>query len=194
MLAAIKYNLSHLTDFGGRDTRQTFWFYVLFLVLVETALSFAISIPLTGQMMGEAVVAATRGASETEIQQRMFENIGRMMRVSVWLSSVLTVAMMALLAASFTRRLHDSGKTGWITAVTIALHLLALAMTVTSIDDAVRLVVLVQTGHADVVGVLQKKFAVQSLIAWVPVAIVIVFGAWPGTKGENRYGPKPLQE
>jgi uncharacterized membrane protein YhaH (DUF805 family) len=34
MLASIKYNLSHLLDFSGRDARQTFWYYVLFLFIV----------------------------------------------------------------------------------------------------------------------------------------------------------------
>jgi uncharacterized membrane protein YhaH (DUF805 family) len=39
---------------------------------------------------------------------------------------------------------------------------------------------------------MQKKFAVQSLLGWAPKAIVVVFGAWPSSKGENRYGPQPL--
>jgi hypothetical protein len=37
MLGAIKYNLSHLLDFSGRDARQTFWYYVLFLVMLDIA-------------------------------------------------------------------------------------------------------------------------------------------------------------
>ena len=34
MLGAIKYNLANLTNFSGRDARQTFWYYVLFLVII----------------------------------------------------------------------------------------------------------------------------------------------------------------
>ena len=31
MLAAIKHNLANLFNFTGRDARQTFWYYVLFV-------------------------------------------------------------------------------------------------------------------------------------------------------------------
>jgi uncharacterized membrane protein YhaH (DUF805 family) len=192
MLAALKYNLAHLTQFSGRDARQTFWLYVLFLVVAQIAISMAISIPLTGSMMGDAFVAARDGATPEVVQARMFERMSGMMKASMWLSVVLSLLSSALLAAAFTRRLHDSDKTGWIAAATFALQLVAMAMVISSIDDAVRMVTLVQAGDLPAMQGLQKKFAVQSLIGWMPAAIVIVFGVWPSTKGENRYGPEPL--
>ena len=75
MLSAIKYNLSHLTDFKGRDARPTFWYYVLFLVLVQFALSFLVSIPLTGAMVGDAVVYAQQGMPEGAVQAQLMEQI-----------------------------------------------------------------------------------------------------------------------
>lgn len=192
MLTAIKYNLAHLTDFSGRDARQTFWFYVLFLVIAQIAVSMAISIPLTGSMMGDAFVAAKQGATPADIQARMFDRIGGMMRASMWLSAVLSLLTSLLLAAAFTRRLHDLGKTGWIALATFAIQVIALVLVITTIDDAVRLVTLTQSGDMMAVQALQKKFAVQSLLGWVPTAIVVVFGVWPSTTGENRYGPQPL--
>lgn len=192
MLTAIKYNLAHLTDFNGRDARQTFWFYVLFLVLAQIAISMAVSIPLTGAMMGDAFVATKQGASATDIEARMVGHLGTMMKASMWLSVVLSLVSSALLAAAFTRRLHDSSKTGWIALATFAIQIIALVLVFTTIDDAVRMVVLTQSGDMLAVQALQKKFAVQSLLGWVPTAIVVVFGVWPSTKGENRYGPQPL--
>jgi uncharacterized membrane protein YhaH (DUF805 family) len=192
MLTAIKYNLAHLTDFNGRDARQTFWFYVLFLVIAQFAISMAISIPLTGAMMGDALVATKQGATSADIQARMMDRMGGMMKASMWLSIVLSLISSAMMAAAFTRRLHDSGKTGWIALATFAIQIIALVLVFTSIEDAVQMVVLTQSGDMSAVQALQKKFAVQSLLGWVPTAIVVVFGVWPSTKGENRYGPQPI--
>lgn len=192
MLTAIKYNLAHLTDFHGRDARQTFWFYVLFLVIVQFAISMALSIPLSGAMMGDAFVAAKQGATSADIQARMFDRMSGMMKASMWLSVVLALITSALLAASFTRRLHDSGKTGWIALATFLIQFIALMLTITSIEDAVRMVTMAQSGDIMALQAMQKKFAVQSLLGWVPTAVVVVFGAWPSTKGENRYAPQPL--
>lgn len=197
MLTAIKYNLSHLTDFKGRDARSTFWYYVLFLVLVQIALSFAISIPLTGAMVGDAVVAARQGVSEQEVQARMMAHVGGMMRASMWLSVVLTVLVFGLLVAAFTRRLHDSGKPGWIAAITAVIQLIVVMLTITSIDDTVAMMAQVQQGAgglqgADGVPIMPGNFLVQSVLAWVPSILVVVFGVWPSAVGENRYGPQPL--
>jgi uncharacterized membrane protein YhaH (DUF805 family) len=191
MLAAIKYNLTHLTQFGGRDARQTFWFYVLFLVLVHVGVSMAISIPLTGSMLGDTIVAARQGTGEAEVQRRMMEHMGTLMRASMWVSAGLSLAMLALLGASFTRRLHDSGKPGWIAGVAAAIQLIALALAIARIDEAIRMVELVQSGNIEAARTMQSQFAVQSLLGWVPAALVIVFGVMASTAGDNRYGPEP---
>ena len=191
MLAAIKYNLTHLAVFEGRDARSTFWFYVLFLVLAHFAVSFAISLPFAGSMMGTAITAAREGASDAEVRQRMMAQMGTMMRSSMWMSVVLSLVTMALVAASFTRRLHDSGKPGWLTAVAIVIQLVALGIAIASLEDAVRMVVLARTGDFAEIQGLQRRFFLQGLIGWIPIAMIIVLGAWPSTPGQNRYGPKP---
>jgi uncharacterized membrane protein YhaH (DUF805 family) len=192
MIEAIKYNLTHLAQFSGRDARQTFWFYVLFLTLAQIAISFAISIPLTGSMMGDAVVAARHGAGESEIQARVFEHVGTIMRATLWTSVVLGVLMAGLLVAAFTRRLHDSNKPGWIAAVTVAIQLVALAITVAGIDDAMQMMGQMQAGDVAAMQNMQGDLAMRGLLGWVPLILTIVFGVLPSTKGENRYGPQPL--
>lgn len=192
MIEAIKYNLTHLTQFSGRDARQTFWFYVLFLALVQFALSLAISIPLTGSMMGDAVVAARDGASEAEIQVRALAHVGTMMRVTIWTSVALGVLMAGLLVAAFTRRLHDSNKPGWIAILTVAIQLASLALAVAGIDDALQMIAQMQAGDPAALQGVQGDLALRGLLGWVPLILIVVFGVLPSTKGENRYGPQPL--
>ena len=191
MLEAIKYNLTNLTNLHGRDARSTFWFYVLFLVIMQFVVSFVIAMPFVGSMTGGAINAAREGATSAEMQGRIFAGVNSMMRATMWTSVAISFAMILLLAASFTRRLHDSDKTGWIAAVVVALQLIALTLTIISIEDAVRLVVMSQSGDLAGVQSLQRRFALQGLVGWLPVGVLVVFGAWPGTKGDNRYGPGP---
>ena len=192
MIEAIKYNLTHLTQFGGRDARQTFWFYVLFLALAQFVLSLAISSPLTGSMMGDAVIATRDGASEAEIQVRALEHVDTMMRATIWTSVILGVLMAGLLVAAFTRRLHDSNKPGWIAILTVAIQIGSLAIAVGGIDDAMRMIAQMQAGDPAAMQGMQVNFATRGLLGWLPLILIVVFGVLPSTKGENRYGPQPL--
>jgi uncharacterized membrane protein YhaH (DUF805 family) len=189
MLTAIKYNLTHLADFRGRDARSTFWFYVLFLVLVQIAISMAISIPMTGSMMGEAFNAVKSGANEAEMQRRIFSHVNTMMRVTIWTSAVTSLAMIGLLAASFTRRLHDSGKPGWIVIVVAVIQVLQVVQMLAFMDEMVNMTVLLQTGDVASARAIQQGMALRSLLGYIPIVILIVFGVWPSTPGDNKYGP-----
>jgi uncharacterized membrane protein YhaH (DUF805 family) len=192
MLTAIKYNLAHLTDFHGRDARPTFWYYVLFLVLVQIALSLLISVPLTGAMVGDAVVGTQQGVPEAEMQARIMGRMAGMMRASMWLSVALTLLTTLLLVASFTRRLHDSNKPGWIAGLTALLQLAALGLTIASLDDMIAMTSAAQAGDLSAIQGMQGKLMLQSLIGWTATIVLIVFGVWPSTPGENRYGPQPV--
>ncbi len=191
MLTAIKYNLAHLTDFHGRDARQTFWFYVLFLALVQFGISMVVSMAMGGSMMGGAIVAAGNGVDEAEMQRRIFAQVGTMMRVSMWTSAVLSLAMIGLLVAAFTRRLHDSGKPGWIAILVAVIQVVQLVLMLGSIDDMVNLTVMLQTGDLASAQAVQSGLALRGLLGWVPAVLLIVFGVWPSTPGENKYGPQP---
>ena len=191
MLTAIKYNLANLGNFKGREGRSSFWFYVLFLVIIQIAISFLISIAMTGPMMGDVFSAAQQGASEADIQRRMFDRLAGLMRVSAWTSAVLTLVMVALLFAAFARRLHDSNKPGWIAGLTALIQLAGVAIQIASIDNAVRVVMMARSGDAAGIQEAQGALMLNGLVGWIPVILVIVFGAWPSTDGENRYGPEP---
>lgn len=191
MFEAIKYNLANLGNFKGREGRSAFWFYVLFLVIINILVSIVISIALTGPMMADVFTTAQSGASEAEIQKHMFERMAGMMRASVWTSGAVSLVMTGLIAAAFTRRLHDSGKSGWIAAVTVALQLIAIALQIGSAEDAARMMSMMQTGNLAGVQELQASLMLRGLLGWVPVAVIIVFGVWPSNDGDNIYGPEP---
>ena len=85
MLGAIRYNLTHVLDFGGRDARPTFWYYVLFLVILNFVAGILISIPLMAGSMGTAIEAARSGAGEAEIQAQVMGQMSSAMGSTLWL-------------------------------------------------------------------------------------------------------------
>lgn len=191
MLQAIRYNLANLTRFSGRDRRQNFWLYVLFLVIVQALVSFAVSLPILGAMMGEAFDAARAGASEAELQARMMAQASGSVGTSTWVSAISSLLLIVLLAASFTRRLHDSGKPGWIAAIAALLQLASIAIALASVEQATQIVLAAQTGDLETLHQMQREVALQGMIGWLPMLVVLVFGLWPSTPGPNRYGEEP---
>ncbi|MBH0113169.1 DUF805 domain-containing protein [Novosphingobium sp. YJ-S2-02] len=191
MLQAIKYNLANLTRFSGRDRRQTFWLYVLVLVILQAIVSFAVSVPLMGAMMGEAFEAAREGASEAQMQSRILAKASGSVEISTWVSAISSLLLIGLLAASFTRRLHDSSKPGWIAAIAALLQLASIAIAIANIDQATQIVLAAQTGDLETLQEMQRQVALQGMIGWLPLLIVLVFGLFPSTPGDNRYGEEP---
>lgn len=191
MIAAIKYNLANLTNFKGREGRSAFWFYFLFLAIIQIVISFVISIALTGPMMADVFSAAQQGMGEVEIQKRMFERLSGMMRTSVWVSVVVTLVMTGLLVASFTRRLHDSNKPGWIAALAVVIQVAALGMQISSIDAMANMMIVAQSGDMAKLQAAQGQLMINGMLAWVPLLLVVVFGVWPSSDGANRYGAEP---
>jgi Predicted membrane protein len=195
MFEAIRYNLSNLTNLSGRDTRSTFWFYVLFLAIIQVVASFTLSIIAGGAMMADAFQSARAGMNEAAVSQQIVGHMGSMIRVSMWGSVVISILMTVLLAASFTRRLHDSDKPGWIAGLVVGFQLVSLALTISMIGEMVALVTAIKPDDSEAMReamlAKQGKYALSGLLGWIPVLAVVVFGVWPSTDGDNRYGPEP---
>lgn len=193
MLGAIKYNLSNLTSFSGRDARQTFWFYVLFLVIVQYALGMLISMPMMGGAMKDAFNGVQKGLSQAEMQAHMMQSMGSYMRTSMVLSSIVSLANAFLLLAAFARRLHDSNRPSWIAVVALVLSLAAQAFVWSRIDEVLDAVMRGTAGDLHGAFEIQSKMLPGSLMSWASMLIVIVFGAWPSTSGPNHYGETPVR-
>lgn len=86
---AISHNFSNMTNFEGRASRSEFWWWVLLLWLI----SFVVNI-ITG-----GVGAATGG-----------RDFGFLTLIGYILWIILVLATIAVGA----RRLHDSGRSGWL--------------------------------------------------------------------------------
>ena len=200
MLAATKYNLTHLVDFTGRDARQTFWYYVLFLFILYFVVAIIGSFVLIGSLMAPVMEAAQAGASEQEVQAQIGSWMGSFMGTIIWASIGVNIVMDLLLAAAFVRRLHDSGRAGWwallvagaqaaSTAMMIPMmdsmqDFMAQAMDPANVADPVRFQAMMAQ---------QSKFSLYGLIGWIGPIAAIIFGVLPSTDGPNRYGEAPVR-
>ena len=195
MFGSIKYNLSHLLDFTGRDARQTFWYYVLFLAVMKFAAGMAIAIPLMVNMFAQLFNAAKSGVTDQQaINDLMASQMGSWMQTTVPVSIVLGLVVMALFVAAFVRRLHDSDKPGWWVALPVVTQLIALGVSYSSLGKMQDYVTSAMQ-HPGTVDALQyqRDMAGLSLIGWIGYIAVIVFGVLKSTEGPNRYGDAPVR-
>jgi uncharacterized membrane protein YhaH (DUF805 family) len=191
MFGSIGYNLSHLLDFKGRDARQTFWYFVLFVVVLYFIASMLALIPMMGSVMGEAIQSAQSGATEQETQERVLHALGPQLATSIWISAITNLVATLLLMASFVRRLHDSGNSGWWAVLALVIKLGALALAVSQIGE-VQEAVVAASDPAQLQQMGMRDQNLLGLVGWLAPIIVIVFGVMKSTDGPNRYGEAPV--
>ncbi len=200
MGGSIKYNLRHLLDFNGRDARQTFWFYVLFVFLLNFALSLAIALPAMWQAFAGGFEAARSGDPEAA-NAAIAESMTGITMTAVWAGAVLGVVNLVLLAAAFVRRLHDADWSGWWALLVGAIYVAATTRTFLNAD---RLEALTRQAVADAManpgagGMPQlyashPEMAVDTLLGWLPFLLMIGFGVLKSTEGPNRFAAEPVR-
>ena len=195
MLNSIKYNLAHLTDASGRDARQTFWFYMLFLFLVQFVVGMVASIPIYFQIFTSVFEAASSGnMDEGQLTADMVGGIVDTLKTQMWISAILTVITTGLFVASFVRRLHDAGFAGWIAAVPVATQLFSAYYMIVSFDLVVEITqeAMINPAAGNQM-VAQFQAAPLSLIGYVGYIVVIVFGVLKSQDGPNKYGGEPVR-
>ena len=198
MLNSIKYNLSHLTDFTGRDARQTFWFYVLFLVVTQYVIGIVASIPMMVGMFGDAFTAASSGGDPQAMTGVMVENMVGYIETQTYISTTVGLVVVFLIAGSFVRRLHDAGFSGWIALIPIATQVFSLGYGIYILEDVLAMMPEMMAQQAE--GgmrtnpmVAQIEAAPLSLIGWIGYLVVIGFGVLKSQEGPNRYGDAPVR-
>ena len=201
MLNAIKYNLSNLTNFEGRDARQTFWYYVLMIVVVQYAIQIIASIPMYVSMFG-GMFRAIRdnpgdpNAGAAAVEGMMADMMGSIQTLMI-VTTIVGVISVGLLTASFVRRLHDAGFTGWIAVIPIAFYLGALGYNFVFFDQMEEImrdamVAGMEGGGSNPIA-MQAEMGVMGLVGWIAPIVGIIFGAWPSTDGPNKYGTEPVR-
>ena len=164
--------LKRYADFSGRATRAEFWWFMLFVVILYVVLSFV----FVGSISG----LASSGTDPTAAMLGMFGAAGIFM-VLFWLAILIpTLAVQ-------TRRLHDTGRSGWWLVGFYALYVVyMLLVLVTGFSE--------DTANPDQsLGVVAGAMIV-ALGFLIYSVVLLVFYCLSGTKGANRYGPDPYGE
>lgn len=191
MIQETKHCLSHLTDFQGRDPRQTFWFYVLALVLLQILIGIVASIPMIVSMFNSIFDAAQSGADPADMEVQMMTEVSGWLGPMAWVSAAGSVLTVLLFVAAFVRRLHDAGFSGYWAAIPIVTQAAAVAFSISQIGEMQRIFATV----SDPVEMqqLQNDLATDPMhsIAYIGYLAVIVFGVLKSQQGPNRYGEEP---
>lgn len=200
MIKSIRHNLGNLTNFNGRDARQTFWFWVLVVVLVQYAITMAVSIPMYVSMAAEMFTAVGQNPDSidagAEAMDGMFDGMIETMKIIAVVSLVVGVISTFLLAASFVRRLHDAGFTGLIALIPIAAYLGSLAYNIVLMDDMAEIMREAMAASMESPDsfnpyAMQAEAGILGILGWLAPLVGIVFGVWPTEEGSNQYGEEP---
>ncbi|MDG2002700.1 MAG: DUF805 domain-containing protein [Novosphingobium sp.] len=189
MLEAIKYGLANLANFSGRDARQAFWYYVLFLFILNMVVTLLMVIPMFVTIFAAAFEGAQAGMSEEEMTLQMTSQMAVGMGSTVWVSLGTNLVIALLLAASFVRRLHDSDHSGWWAALAFAAQMVAALFSINQIERMQQMMA-TSMNPEDMTAYIESQQGLMAygLLGWIAPIIVIIFGVMKSTEGPNRYG------
>jgi uncharacterized membrane protein YhaH (DUF805 family) len=193
MWGSIKYNFAHLLDFKGRDARQTFWYFVLFVYVLNTALTIMIAIPAYVEMMSRIFAMSASNPDPEAMQQIMPSMMGELADPMMEASVISAVVFIVLLSAAFTRRLHDSGLRGWWGLIPLAFYVFSI-LQMPKVFGALKEMPAPSPEHPFAqIQSMQQEMGINSLIGWIPMIIVIALGVRKSTDGPNEFGEEPVQ-
>lgn len=194
MFGSIKYALANLANFNGRDSRQTFWFWVLAVVIVRFLSGMLVSAPLTMKMMSATMSAVEGGSAEDPVamQKLVMDIVISELPRMIWIGIAVGVVTMLLLVASLVRRLHDSDMPGWLVLIPGGIYAAVLARMPAQIDVAVEMLRSMKPGTPPDMATMMQGQGAMALLSWVPVVLVIVIGLRKSSEGPNRYGDAPV--
>lgn len=191
MLEAIKYNLSHLSDFGGRQARPPFWYWVLAVAVLNIVATIVISIPMAMTAV-DAAIQTGPGGDKAAIEAAVAQGISGQVGMLVWSSVAISALNAILLGAAFVRRLHDTGLSGWFALLPLGCLLASAMISVASIPETVAAMTqAVTASSADALEQSPQSGALQSLLGWMPLVLLIGFGVRKSQPETNRWGEPP---
>lgn len=200
MLDAIKHGLSGLINFNGRDARQAFWYYVLFIYLLTTAVSMVVVLPTMLQSMMAGMqhgMEQARGhdpvAAQAAIQASMMASMSEIFPAMLRLGMVTGAIMILGLGAAFVRRLQDSDLPGWWALLPAACQLFGLALLPAQLERMQQTMQSIDfTSPMAQSQIMRGSLGAGSLLGWLAIGIVVALGARKSTPGPNRYGDVPF--
>jgi len=194
VLGSIRYNLANLTNFAGRDARQTFWYYVLFLYLIQMVAGMLVAIPMMVAMFSQMFAGIRAGADPDAMNAMMLEAMTGPLETTMWLAMGLGAVSLLALAASFVRRLHDSGLSGWwglLPGLLYVGYLAWMPRQIAMVKEMLAQTEALQQGGNPLGMMPGQEMAMLS--AYVPLILLAVFGVRKSNPGPNRYGEAPVR-
>jgi uncharacterized membrane protein YhaH (DUF805 family) len=190
VLKTIRYNLSNLATFRGRESRGQFWPYAALVFVFAIVGIMAVMLPEISVSMERMQKFAAKHPELATVQQgpgsysisiqgnhpELMPDMGNMMGMM----AIVFVIVVALFAAAVARRLHDRGKSGvWgllpLPFIIFASVMMPRVFAQNPPDMGLFFVIFIN-----------NMFYIASLI----FLVVLLAGA--GSKGENRYGIEPV--
>ena len=194
MLKSIKYNFAHLLDFRGRDGREVFWYYFLFVFLLNMAVGLVMVIPLMGEIMAGAMVAA-RNTDPAAVNAAMATRMDEMLEPMFWFGVAIGLINVVLLAGAMTRRCHDSSLSGRWGLLPLGLQVAATWYGLMRTEQSRALMAQLLSGASDYEAAMraQSELSAQSLLGWLPLLAIVALGIRKSTPGPNRFGEPPFR-
>lgn len=187
MIQAAKYGLRNLFNLSGRDSRQQFWLFVIFLLIMRWVLATVVTAPLMASTVGTAMhnvgVNADSDTAATAVQANITSALPQLMIIGFAIS-LITVAM---LFAALVRRLHDSNLSGGFVLLPGVPYLLNLVATPSQVAHTMAIM---QRGPNAKMILHETNWWVAAL-AWLALVLLVGLTLRQSTRGANRYGPQP---
>lgn len=191
MLDSIKHGLRNLANFNGRDARQTFWYYVLFVYILTTLFSMMAMIPALVAMFGNIVDTAKAGGSPDAAEQVVAASMSELFGSVGYISMAVGVAFILALAASLVRRLHDSDMSGWWAVLPGALQAYGIVQMPAQL--AAMGAVMGDPAALNDPTAMYRAQGSAGLLGWLAIGLVVWFGVRKSTPGPNVHGDAPVR-
>ncbi|PKP65364.1 MAG: DUF805 domain-containing protein [Alphaproteobacteria bacterium HGW-Alphaproteobacteria-7] len=176
MIESIRYCLANLANFDGRDTRPTFWYYVLLLVVINVVISVIISGIIAANSIGTMFESTSDGINEAAMMQQMAESLP----TQAWIGAAISLVTLGLYIATFVRRLRDAALPIAIAAIPVATTLFTVY---NSISSASTMQAIMATGNLEAFNEAALSSAALGMISWLGYLVVIICGALPSKAG-----------
>ena len=172
---AVKTCFRKYFDFTGRARRSEYWWFVLFYMLVSMAWIFLSTFFI---FAGFEAFSANEGAMFTTILTSM-----------AFMIVPILIFIIPYYAAQ-TRRLHDSGHSGWWIVASFVVSLVYLGVYIALMKPVFNF----ESGpnfSENLSPTLLVLVSILSIISMVLSIVILVFTILDSERGENKYGPSP---
>ena len=182
---AVKTCFKKYFDFKGRARRSEFWWFVLFVFIVTFVWS------ILGSFISVAVIVGSGGED--------FNVTSYIITLSVIIFLPILFLMIPHYAVT-TRRLHDTGRSGWWVVLSL---IISIAYTATYIMAMIPMWERIDEGASSasqfnvIADTFQDSPALGTILCLLMLAslavgiTILVFEIMDSHSGENKYGPSP---